>query len=203
MFTRKLNAFAVASAALLFCAAPALAQQTGTEQTAPHHRSSMQSSMNNKMSDEMFAKEAARGGIAEVKLGQLAEDKGQSDAVKDFGKRMVADHSKANDQLQGAASQINLQLPTEPSRMDQEQYTKLSKLSGKAFDRAYARDMLKDHEKDVAAFRHEAKYGKNQDIKNFASLTLPTLEDHLKQARQMYHSVEGGGTKTTGGSSQR
>lgn len=154
MFTRKLNAFAVASAALLFCAAPALAQQTGTEQTAPHHRSSMQSSMNNKMSDEMFAKEAARGGIAEVKLGQLAEDKGQSDAVKDFGKRMVADHSKANDQLQSAASQINLQLPTEPSRMDQEQYTKLSKLSGKAFDRAYARDMLKDHEKDVAAFRH-------------------------------------------------
>lgn len=202
MLKRKLNAFAVAGVALLFSAVPVLAQQTGTEQTAPHHRDSMQSNMKN-MSDEMFAKEAARGGIAEVKLGQLAQDKGQSDAVKDFGKRMVTDHSKANDQLQSAASQMDLQLPTQPSRMDQERYMKLSKLSGKAFDRAYAREMLKDHEKDVAAFRHEAKYGKNQDIKNFASLTLPTLEEHLKQARQMYHQVEGGGTRTTGGSSHR
>lgn len=135
-----------------------------------------------KSMDHHFAMEAAQGGMAEVKLGQLAQDKGSSDAVKQFGKKMVDDHSKANDQLKGIAAKENLTLPTEIDAKDEAVYDRLSKLSGAEFDRAYARDMVRDHKKDVAEFQKEANNGKNDDIKNFASQTLPTLQEHLKMA---------------------
>jgi putative membrane protein len=153
------------------------------------------------MSDTAFAKMAAEGGLAEVKLGQLAEGKGTAQAVKDFGKRMVTDHSKADDTLKAAASKDRIALPTEMSAKDQVVYNRLSNLSGQAFDRAYARDMVRDHSADVAEFRQEAKDGKDASIKGFASQTLPTLEDHLKQAREMLRSVsatKGSPTKKTG-----
>src|SRR5215469_3502759 len=149
--------------------------------------------------DTDFAKEAAQGGLAEVKLGQLAEEKGSSQAVKDFGKRMVADHSAANDKLKTVASREKVMLPTTVNKKDQKTYDQLSQLSGDAFDRAYARDMVKDHQHDVAAFKEEASNGQNPAIKGFASETLPTLEDHLKMAREMQRSVSEAGNKAGGG----
>ena len=141
------------------------------------------------MTDTQFAKAAAEGGMAEVKLGQLAEDKGDSQVVKDFGKRMVADHTKIGEELKTTAAGDKLTLPMTLSAHDQAAYDKLSKLSGAAFDRAYARDMVHDHITDIAAFKTEAKDGKNTGIKTFASNALPTLEEHLKLARTMYHDV--------------
>jgi putative membrane protein len=143
------------------------------------------------MGDTHFAKEAARGGLAEVKLGKLAEEKGSSDSVKSFGKRMVDDHSKAGDKLKEVAARESITLPTDISAKDQATYDRLSKLSGASFDRAYARDMVKDHETDVAAFQREANGGKTDSLKSFASETLPTLQDHLKQAKEMVKSVGG------------
>jgi putative membrane protein len=143
----------------------------------------------NTVSDSDFAKQAAQGGMAEVKLGQLAQDKGTSDAVKEFGKKMVDDHSAANDKLKTVAQQENVTLPSDISKRDQATYDKLAKLSGEAFDRAYARDMVKDHQNDIAAFQQEASNGQDPQIKSFASDTLPTLQDHLKMAREMMHTV--------------
>jgi putative membrane protein len=143
------------------------------------------------MGDAHFAKEAAQGGMAEVKLGQLAEEEGSNAAVKSFGKRMVDDHSKANDNLKQVASRESIALPSDLSAKDQATYDRLSKLNGTAFDRAYARDMVKDHETDIAAFQKEANGGKDDSLKSFASETLPTLQDHLKQAKEMMKSVGG------------
>jgi putative membrane protein len=143
------------------------------------------------MADTHFAKEAAQGGMAEVKLGQLAQEKGSSDAVKSFGKRMVDDHSKAGDKLKEVAGKENITLPTDIGAKDQATYDRLAKLSGAAFDRAYAKDMVADHQADVAAFKKEANGGKNDLLKGFASETLPTLEDHLKEAREMMKAVAG------------
>jgi putative membrane protein len=143
------------------------------------------------MGDSHFAKEAAQGGMAEVKLGQLAQEKGSNDSVKSFGQRMVDDHSKAGDKLKEAASKENITLPTDISPKDQATYNRLSKLSGAAFDRAYAKDMVKDHETDVAAFQKEANGGKSDSLKSFASETLPTLQDHLKEAKEMMKAVGG------------
>jgi len=143
------------------------------------------------MADAHFAKEAAQGGIAEVKLGQLAQEKASNDAVKSFGKRMVDDHTQAGDKLKGVASQENITLPSDISAKDQATYDRLSKLNGTAFDRAYARDMVNDHQTDVAAFQKEASNGKDDALKGFASDTLPTLQDHLKQAKEMMKTVGG------------
>lgn len=135
--------------------------------------------------DKKFMKEAAQGGLAEVELGQLATQKASSDDVKKFGQRMVDDHTKANDQLKQLASQKNVQLPQEPNAKDKATKARLEKLSGAEFDKAYMADMRKDHKKDVAEFERASKAAKDSDVKNFASQTLPTLQDHLKQAESI------------------
>jgi putative membrane protein len=147
--------------------------------------------------DDTFVKKAAQGGMAEVKLGQLAQSNGSNDAVKQFGQRMVTDHSKANHQLKDAASKENITVPADISAKDQATYDSLAKLSGPVFDKAYARDMVTDHEKDIADFNKEATSGQKDSIKSFASETLPTLKDHLKQAREMRQAVAGPAASTT------
>lgn len=203
--TKKTNMIAgVAALALVFGAGPAFAQYSRAQAPEERHpdstsdqgssqtdrESAQKSSANTKAAgDENFAKKAAEGGMAEMKFGQLAQEKGSHPAVKDFGRRMVRDHSKANEELKSAASTQSIALPNEPDKQDQATYDRLSKLSGEAFDRAYARDMVKDHSKDVSEFQKEAKNGQDQAIKNFAAQTLPTLQSHLDQARQMEQAV--------------
>jgi putative membrane protein len=160
-------------------------------QDTPAAKANTTSASRPSIADTHFAKEAAQGGMAEVKLGQLAQHKGVSDSVKNFGERMVDDHSKAGDKLKDLASHENITLPTDISAKDQVIYDRLSKLNGAAFDRAYAKDMVKDHEADVAAFQKEANAGKLDSLKGFASDTLPTLQDHLKEAKEMMKSVAG------------
>jgi putative membrane protein len=190
-----LNAAAAAAMVVLFSGSALLAHSASTAKTATKNVKAITSSQ---MSDQAFAETADRANLTEVKLGKLAEEKGGTATVRDFGKRMVTDHTEANDKLETAASHANLTLPSQPSTAEDQTYMQLSKLSGKAFDEAYARDMLKGHEHDVAAFKKEVKDGKNQDIKNWTSQTLPVLEEHLKLARQMYDSVEPRSSKTTG-----
>ena len=134
-------------------------------------------------SDMRFAKEAAQGGNAEVRLGQMAVAKASDPQVKQFGQKMIDDHTKANNQLQSIASKDNITLPTGISARDKATYDSLSKLSGTAFDRAYMRDMVKDHQTDVNEFQQEANNGSNPDLKSFAGSTLSTLQGHLRQAR--------------------
>ena len=140
------------------------------------------------MSDSDFAKAAAEGGVAEIRFGELAEDKASNKSVKDLAERIVTDHTKA-EQLKTAASKDGLTIPANLDAKDQAVYTRLANLSGPAFDRAYTRDMVRDHETDIAMFRREANDGKDASIKSFAAQTLPTLEDHLKLARQALESV--------------
>jgi putative membrane protein len=200
---KKMNMITgVTALALVFGAVPAFAQyggSSGTTRQPPGRQQDSTTSQDNtdtnsanttkSSADENFAKKAAQGGMAEVKLGQLAEQKGSSPEVKNFGRRMVQDHSKANNQLKDVVSQENIPLPNELDKSDQATYDRLSKLSGDAFDREYARDMVKDHSKDVSEFQKEAKNGKDESIKNFAAQTLPTLQNHLDQARHMEQAV--------------
>jgi putative membrane protein len=135
------------------------------------------------MADQKFIKEAAQGGIAEVELGQLAVLKASSDDVKKFGQRMVDDHTKANSKLKELAGTKGIQLPQSPDAKQEATKDRLSKLSAEEFDKVYMTDMLKDHKKDVAAFRAESNTGHDPDVKNFAAQMLPTLRDHLKDAQ--------------------
>jgi putative membrane protein len=139
--------------------------------------------------DRTFMEKAGEGGIAEVQLGQLAEQKASSQAVKDFGQRMVTDHSQASDKLKGVASSKGVTLPAGMDAKDKALYDRLSGLSGSAFDRAYMRAMVKDHKMDIAEFQRESNAGRDSDVKSFASSTLPTLQSHLSQAEQVDSKV--------------
>ena len=129
------------------------------------------------------------GGMAEVELGQLASDKAASEKVKTFGRMMVADHGKANDELKNVATSKNIELPTMLDAKHKAMKDRLSKLEGDAFDKAYITEMLTGHQATIALFRREASSGKDAEIKAFASKTLPALDQHLKAVQEVHKEV--------------
>ena len=129
--------------------------------------------------DASFYKKAAEAGIAEVDAGNLAEQKGNNQAVKDFGAMMVKDHTAANDKLKALAASKNISLPTSASIGEMATKGKLDLLSGDTFDKSYIKSQLKDHRAAIALFKQEISSGQDPDAKAFASATLPTLKMHL------------------------
>lgn len=128
------------------------------------------------MEEKMFLRTAAEGGLAEVKFGQLAAQKANSEDVKAFGQKMVDDHTKLNEDMAQIADSLGIMLPKEMNKEDQAEFTKLSALSGNAFDIEYLTYMVKDHHRDLHAFRIEA-----------ASQTDPTLHDAVRHAESVIH----------------
>ena len=128
--------------------------------------------------DKTFIHKAAKGGMMEVAMGNLAAQNGQSDDVKSFGKRMVTDHSKANEELKSIAAKKGVKLPSkEPS--------------GKwSSDKAYMDMMVKDHEKDLAEFQEEASTGTDPDVKKFAEDTAKVVQEHLDLAKQTQSKLQ-------------
>jgi putative membrane protein len=135
--------------------------------------------------DKTFMTTAAADGMAEVELGRLASDKATRQEVKDFGKMMVDDHSKANDELKALAAQKNVTLPAEPKPQHKAEKDRLEKMSGAAFDDAYLKAMVKDHQKAVDLFKKEASSGRDPETKAWAAKTLPKLEEHLAHVKKM------------------
>jgi len=155
-------------------------------------------SMRTSSPDHAFVMEAAQGGMAEVALGRLAGEKASNDRVKQFGQRMVDDHSKANDELKALAQTKNISLPTALDAKHKATEDRLSKLSGAAFDRAYIQEMVADHKKDVADFQKESKSGGDSEVKAWAAKTLPTLEEHNKMVQEISASLRSGSVGTSG-----
>ena len=135
--------------------------------------------------DQQFVQRAARDGLAEVKLGQMAAERASNPDVQRFGQRMVTDHTKANQELMALAQSKNISVPKDIDKQHQRTAAALGKKRGASFDRDYMRDMVKDHEKAVQLFTTEANEGRDADIKAFAAKTLPTLQEHLQMARQL------------------
>ena len=139
--------------------------------------------------DRDFATEAAQGGLIEVRLGELAQQQAKSTEVKDFGQRMVDDHGQANDKLTQIAEQKGIELPQDLSEDAQATYEELQQKSGAEFDQAYMDEMVSDHEDDVAAFEDYVENAKDPELRSFAEETLPTLKEHLEQAKQTQEQV--------------
>ena len=135
--------------------------------------------------DWTFATKAAAGGQAEVAFGQLAKENASSPAVKQFGERMITDHTQANQELMQIAQSQKLDLPKGLDAKHQAKEQKLSTTKGQAFDKAYMQDMVQDHKEDVADFRKEAENGKDPQLKAFAAKYLPVLEQHLQMAQSI------------------
>ncbi len=196
-----LLAAAALSAALY--AVPALAQTSTTTapQTAKRAKrqpkwrgnsepSSLSAGAQIDASARRFMQQVAVDGMTEVRLGEIASKNGSSDAVKEFGQRMVTDHSKANNELMQLAQSKGVTLPTSLDSKHQAMVAKFSSLHGAAFDSAYAKAMVKDHRKAVALFQARANNGRNTDLRMWTANTLPTLREHLHMAEQLQGSTK-------------
>jgi putative membrane protein len=135
--------------------------------------------------DGSFYRHAAEGGISEVEAGNLAQEKGNSQAVKDFGAMMVKDHSAANDELKALAASKSISLPTSASVGQMASKAKLDVLSGDTFDKSYIKGQIKAHQDTIVLFKKEIASGQDPDAKAFATATLPTIQGHLKKIKMI------------------
>jgi putative membrane protein len=136
-----------------------------------------------------FIEKAAQGQQAEIALGQLAMQKASNEQVKQFGQRMIADHQKANREVQQLAQQEGISVPMQLSDKQKQKQQELSRLSGNDFDRSYIGYMLHDHVKDVHEFKESAEMVQDPQVKQWATGTLPILEEHLKQAQSVASAI--------------
>jgi putative membrane protein len=170
---RKLLSTATIVAIVLFLPALAFAQDATKLQAA----------------DMDFVKQATAAGMAEVDLGKLGAEKAADQSVEQFAQRMVDDHSKANEQLIKILADKKVEVPKEMPADATSTKDQLNGLSGADFDREFMTHMVSDHEKAVALFDKESKDGQAAELKQFAEQTLPTVQDHLKQAQQIQSSL--------------
>lgn len=136
-------------------------------------------------SDETFMMKAASGGMAEVSAGKLASAKGNSDDVRQFGQKMVDDHTKNNAELKQLASKKGVDLPAAPDAKHQQAVAKLQSMTGDEFDRAYSAQMVKDHAEMEALLTRATKESKDADVKAFAQKTLAAVQQHHMMAEKL------------------
>jgi putative membrane protein len=130
-----------------------------------------------------FVKKAGAGNAAEVKGGELAQTNADSQDVKDFGDRMIKDHGDANTDLGTIAKAHDITFPPAEMEKQKMQYDKLAKLHGAAFDKAYIKDMIADHEKDLAEYKKEKTEVKDPELKAYVDKTEAIVAEHLKMAK--------------------
>lgn len=135
--------------------------------------------------DRDFILAAAQGGMTEVKLGEIAAQKGERAKVKEFGQMMVKDHSEINADLKSLAAQKGVTVPESLDAKHQMMVDKMSALSGSAFDEAYIAAMVKDHKMDAKEFKAESASTTDADIKSFVNKSLPVIERHLEHIQAM------------------
>ncbi|WP_114209248.1 DUF4142 domain-containing protein [Acidisarcina polymorpha] len=170
---------------------PGATQQPGSSQSQPGAMS-QHPDMNSGSStaqapamDKMFVRKALEGGMAEVQLGQLALQKSSNDDVKQFAQKMIDDHTKLGDQMKPIAQQIGVKVPDGPSKKDQATMARLQALNGDAFDKAYIKDMVKDHKTDLSEFKNEAQNGTIPAVKDAANQGSQVISQHLQMIEQI------------------
>jgi putative membrane protein len=162
------------------CAHPAFADAQTTSQPAG---SNQLTSKQATKTDQRFLAEAIQVDLAEVNMGKLAQQKGQSDDVKQYGQMLQQDHGAHLQKAQQMAQQLGVTPPNNPNAKQQATYAKLEKLSGAAFDREFKQAMGKDHREDIAKYKKEAR--SKGPLAEFAQKTVPTLEKHLQHAQAL------------------
>ena len=188
--TRKTLLLASAVLGLAVAAGGAQAQTTMQNSSPP---AATQSSQKADSASKSFIKSAIEGNYAEINVGKLAQEKGNSAAVKQFGQMLVTDHTAANEKAIAAAKEMGVTPPTGSSVMEKGTYLKLKVLSGDTFDKSFANSMVSDHKADIKEFQKEAS--KSDAAGQFAKDTLPTLQKHLQEAERIQSQTQTTGSK--------
>lgn len=193
------NGLLVLSAAALLGAGTAMAQMPGgsggqapsanPQQTPPGagmpNGSDTSAITAQQFSDQAFVRKALEGGDAEIQLGQLAQQKSQSEDVKQFGQKMVADHGQLGEQIKPIAQKLGVDEPKGPSKKDKQLMAKLQNLSGPEFDQEYIRAMVKDHKQDLKEFQDEAKMAQDPNLQQAAQMGSKVISQHLQLIEQI------------------
>ena len=142
-----------------------------------------------------FVRVAATSDLYETEASRLAEQRAQSAEVKRFAERMLRDHGKTTGELKGMLGQLQgVSAQQMPTRLDQQHETLMQQLQGAQgaeFDRAFARQQVQSHQAAVDLFRAYAQSGDDARLKQWASQTLPSLEEHLREAQQLLRATQG------------
>jgi putative membrane protein len=141
------------------------------------------------MKDKTFFMKASQGGMTEVEAGKLAQEKGASQDVKDFGAMMVKDHTQNDEDLMALAQTKGVTIPTTLDKMHQGMIDSLNSKSGAAFDKAYIDDMVNGHTKMLKLMKGE-EMSKDADMKDFATKTSDTVQMHLSKAEGIQKSMK-------------
>jgi putative membrane protein len=128
-------------------------------------------------SDRRFFEKAAKAGAKEVQVSQAVLGKNITPATREFAQMMVADHTKAAEELKALAAKKGVTLPPPETKHAEKWVT-----NDKDVDDEYLKEMVSDHKDAVDLFKDAAK-SKDADIAAFASKTLPTLEHHLQMVK--------------------
>jgi putative membrane protein len=201
---------ALLAATALFVAPPVLAQtqqqraqgaqsQTGSppmaDPAAPAAGTSATGSRAAALTAAAFARTAAMSDLYEMEASRLADQRSQNAQVKQFAQHMLRDHQKTTDELKGLLPQIQgvsaSQLPTSLDQQHQALVQQLQGAQGAQLDRLFAQQQIQAHQTAVELFRAYAQSGDDAQLKRWASQTLPSLEEHLRQAQQLQRATQG------------
>ncbi len=135
--------------------------------------------------DKDFVEFAGETDLLAVRLGHLAGVHGATEEVRNFGRKMADEHAQ---DLKSLTTVANKTGGVAPDTLDDQHSTTLkrvSKLKGKDFDHQFLKTVVNQHENALVSFKREADHGFNQDLQAYAKKTLPTMERHLKQAKEL------------------
>jgi putative membrane protein len=159
--------------------------QPSSTPSSGRQSSSAQSPATQSADDSKFLQEAIRGNAAEVKMGELAKERAQNKAVRDYGQMLIDDHSKANEKAMGIARQMNVTAANEPSAKQKQEHDAMAKLTGSEFDTTFMSHMVQDHQEDIAKYTTQAQSGDSSKATSYAKDALPTLREHLSKAQSI------------------
>jgi putative membrane protein len=139
--------------------------------------------------DLVFLMQAVFGGHAEIQLAQLADQKSQDDAVRDFARRTIQDHSQADSALRSLIQGDNPTSKLQPDAESRQVYSGLKALIGPEFDIEYLRVQVQDHQRMAQLAEYEIGSGADSEVQHFAAEMLPKIFSHLSSARDLLQRV--------------
>lgn len=193
---KKIASTVIVACAIIFGAASCNQQQGAVEEAQQTNEQQAEGTAmeDQKVNQSDFLTQAASSNMLEMQAGRLAQDKGQSQQVKDYGQMIVSDHEKAIDKLKNLASQKSITLPDSMGQAHKDKLQSLQDKTGAEFDQSFMDLMVSSHEEAVSLFENAANELEDPDIKSFASATLPALRQHLDQAKEVNNSLSNNST---------
>jgi putative membrane protein len=139
--------------------------------------------------DRQFLSNAAMGGMYEIEAGNLAARRSESAKIREMANKIVSEHTSVNNEIKRIAQQRNVTLPTALDAEHRDMITKLDNADKASFDQEYLRQQAIAHRKAIELFEEQARNGKDEQAKQFASRTLPALQSHLRSVEAPYNTA--------------